>query len=59
MEGSEKSVGTLRGKAALGALVVRKKPAAPGNKPCPVALNAATTSHTGNTLYLLPLVGEL
>uniref|UniRef100_A0A3Q3WGR6 Splicing factor YJU2 n=1 Tax=Mola mola TaxID=94237 RepID=A0A3Q3WGR6_MOLML len=46
VEGSERSVGTLGGKAALGALVVRKKPAAPGNKPCPVVLNAAATSHT-------------
>ncbi|KAM6917151.1 splicing factor YJU2 [Lycodopsis pacificus] len=46
VESWERSVGTLGGKAALGSLVVRKKPAAAVNKPRPVAAAAAPTSQT-------------
>lgn len=52
MESWARSVGTLGGGGALGSLVVRKKPAATGNKPCPVMTTAAPTSQTGNTSYL-------
>lgn len=52
VESWQRSVGTLGSGGAIGSLVVRKKAAANGNKPCPVATTTAPASQTGNTLYV-------
>lgn len=51
VESWQRSVGTLGGGGAIGSLVVRKKPAGNGNKPCPVATTTAPASQTGKTSY--------